>query len=236
MENKVNFKEIAAYCKDEYEQKCKNSGYKASYRVYYVAITAEGKMRVSQTPHILSDAERCYLIHTWSEKAVTCWYATYDIQCINADGEVSKGNLDDDYSICISSARYNTLETIHLMKNGERLYSSSLWENASLVLAQKLVYVWELYQMCKKETQTLEESRILCRSHLRKRRSKRLKTNLPTHRCKCSFWKRRSTSIKRDWTSSSPHSNPECKSLYFKPEDLPLAVSSEDSLALHIAI
>ena len=55
----VDIQEIAQYCKKEYEQKCEKSNFMCSYSVYYAAISEDGQMRVSKTPHILAGVEQC---------------------------------------------------------------------------------------------------------------------------------------------------------------------------------
>lgn len=163
MENKVDIREIAEYCKNEYQQRCKESKYMDSYKIHYVAISADGKMKVSKTPHILEGVEECYLIHSWQQLASTCWYETYGIQRINTDGEVEDGVFDDEYSFRIYAARFNTPEMISFRRNGQELYCNSLWSRGSYVLARRLEYVWELYKKCKKECKTQYESKLLCK-------------------------------------------------------------------------
>lgn len=163
MENKVDIREIAQYCKNEYQQKCEKADNMCRYSIHYVAISADGKMRVSKTPHILEGVEECYLIHSWEQRASTCWYETYEIQRINVDGEVGEGTFDDEYSFRIYAARFNTPEMISFRRNGHELYCESLWSRGTYVLARRLEYVWELYKKCKKECKTQYESELLCK-------------------------------------------------------------------------
>lgn len=158
----VDIQEIAQYCKKEYEQKCEKSNFMCSYSVYYAAISEDGQMRVSKTPHILAGVEQCYLIHSWQQKAVTCWYETYAIQSINVYGEVGGGEFDDEYSFSIWDAGFNRPESICFKRNGEVLYSESLWERGTFVLAKRLAYIWELYRKCKERCTTQYESELYC--------------------------------------------------------------------------
>ena len=163
MENKVDIREIAEYCRNEYQQRCKDSKYMHSYKIHYLAISDDGKMKVSKTPHVLEGVEECYLIHSWQQLASTCWYETYAIQRINIDGEVEDGVFDDEYSFRIYAARFNTPEMISFIRNGHELYCESLWSRGTYVLARRLEYVWELYKKCKKECKTQYESELLCK-------------------------------------------------------------------------
>ena len=133
-----------------------------SYSVYYAAISEDGQLRVSKTPHILAGVEQCYLIHSWQQKAVTCWYETYAIQSINVHGEVGGGEFDDEYSFSIWDAGFNRPESISFKRNGEVLYSESLWERGTFVLAKRLAYIWELYRKCKERCTTQYESELYC--------------------------------------------------------------------------
>jgi hypothetical protein len=159
MVNKVDIREIAQYCKNEYEQECEKSECKCAYSIVYVAITLEGEIKVSTTPHVLVDAERCYLIHRWSQKAVSCWYSTFAIQSVNIDGEVRDGYFDEEYSFTIDDAGFNRAPCIYLKRNGNVLYSESFW---STELTNKLIYIWKLYNKCKAECKTLYESTLFC--------------------------------------------------------------------------
>lgn len=166
MEKSVNLLEIAKFCKDEFEQKCANASHMSGYSLLYVAVFEDGQMRISKTPHILSGAAKCYLIHNWSQLAVSCWYDTYSIQSINEYGEVGEGGFDDEYSFSISPASFNVSPRVYLRRNGESLYSASLWESgisSEAVLTRELNYIWSLYKKCKKECHSMFESQLLCK-------------------------------------------------------------------------
>lgn len=158
----VDILEIAQYCKSEYEQKCEKSDSKCGYSIHYVAISDDGQIRISKTPHVLAGSEKCYLIHSWQQKAVTCWYETYAVQSFNVYGEVGSGTFDDDYSFSITAAGFNRPEMISLKRNGHELYSVSLWERGCFVLPKRLEYIWELYKKCRRECTTQYESELLC--------------------------------------------------------------------------
>ena len=166
MEKSVNFLEIAKFCKDEFEQKCANASHMSGYSLLYVAVFEDGQMRISKTPHILSCSAKCYLIHNWSQLAVSCWYDTYSIQSINEYGEVGEGGFDDEYSFSISPASFNVSPRVYFRRNGESLYSASLWESgisSEAVLTRELNYIWSLYKKCKNECHSMFESQLLCK-------------------------------------------------------------------------
>lgn len=176
MENTVDLREIAQYCKNEYQQECEKLEYRCHYSTQYVSISEEGEMKVSKTPHILANAERGYLIHSWSERAVSCWYATYAVQSINKDGEVRGGEFDDEYSFYICDAGFNRAPSIEFKRNNTILYSESFWGGDEL--AKILERIWNLYNKCKSECKTFYESQLLCRLAKKDKTIKELEENL----------------------------------------------------------
>ncbi len=183
MGNSVNFLEIAKYCKDEFEQKCAKASHMSGYSLLYVAVFEDGQMRISKTPHILSGAHKCYLIHNWSQLAVSCWYDTYDVQSINEFGEVGEGVFDDEYSFSISPASFNVSPRVYLRRNGEPLYSAALWASgisSDAVLTRELNYIWSLYKKCKNECHSMFESQLLCKLAQKEQSIKSLEEKLET--------------------------------------------------------
>lgn len=183
MENSVNFLEIAKFCKDEFEQKCSKASHMSGYSLLYVAVFEDGQMRISKTPHILSGAAECYLIHSWSQLAVSCWYATYNVQSINEYGEVGEGVFDDEYSFSISPASFNVSPRICLRREGESLFSAELWESgisSDAVLTRELNYIWSLYKKCKNECHSMFESQLLCKLAQKEQSIKSLEEKLET--------------------------------------------------------
>lgn len=163
MDTKVDFLELAAYCKQEIEQKCAESNRKHHYEILYAAILEDESLRISTTPHILRDAKRCILIHSWRQLAATIYYDTYLVQFINEDGEVLQEKLDSEYSIHISPSSFNCSAIISLSRCSKMVYSAKLWSNGELLLPLRLRYVWDLYKKCKAECQSLKESQLLGR-------------------------------------------------------------------------
>lgn len=161
MDTTVDFLELAAYCKQEIEQKCAESDRKWSYEILYVAIFEDDSIKVSRTPHILKDAKRCILVHSWQQLAATIAYDTYLVQCINEDGEVLQDALDSDYSIHIYPSSFNCSASIALTRSSKTIYESKIWSNGEHILPQRIVYVWNLYKKIKEECKTLMESQLL---------------------------------------------------------------------------
>lgn len=188
MENSVNFLEIAKFCKDEFEQKSAKSQQMSDYSLlYYVGIFEDGQMKISKTPHILSGATKCYLIHNWSQLKVSCWYDTYNVQSINEFGEVNEGDFDDEYSFSISAASFNVSPRVYLKRRGVALYSAKLWGSeisSDAVLARELNYIWSLYKKCKNECHSMLESQLLCKLAQKEQSIKTLEEKLETSSAK----------------------------------------------------
>jgi len=161
MNTTVDFLELAIYCKQEIEKKCAESDRKWSYEILYVAIFGDDSIKVSRTPHILKEAKRCILVHSWQQLAVTIAYDTYLVQCINENGEVLQDVLDNDYSIHINPASFNCSSSISLSRSSQTIYDAKLWSNGEYMLPQRIVFIWDLYKKSKQECRTLMESQLL---------------------------------------------------------------------------
>jgi hypothetical protein len=164
MANSIDLCKIAKYCRDEQEQKCLQTKYKVNYSILYVAIYDNERIRVSQTPHILVNAQRCLLVHSWDEIAVTNGYAHYFIQSINSSGEVGGGNLDEDYSICISPEFSREPPRLYLDRKTFGIYSVNLGGHGMSymdALSRELVKIWDLYKKCREKCKTPYEAQLL---------------------------------------------------------------------------
>lgn len=164
MANSIDLCKIAKYCRDEQEQKCLQTKYKVNYSILYVAIYDNERIRVSQTPHILVNAQRCLLVHSWDEIAVTNGYAHYFIQSINSNGEVGGGNIDEEYSLYISSEYSHEPPRLYLSIKGNNISSVSLGGHGMSyrdALCRELVQMWDLYKKCKEKCKTLYEAKLL---------------------------------------------------------------------------
>ena len=95
---KPDFVEIASYCQNRFKEALIAPRQKYSSTLY-VKIDEEGCVSTSTTPHILSDAASCILIHEHMELAVSCWYAWYNVEFINSKGEDKGNKLDDVFKI-----------------------------------------------------------------------------------------------------------------------------------------
>lgn len=159
MNNSIDLLEIAEFCRNEIAQKCEQSDRKYGYHILYVAIMEDSTIKVSETPHILKNAVKCVLIHSWNQLAATIYYDTYLVQFINSDGTVHESMIDDEYSLEICASSYNCPARLFLCRKGEKVYSKQLYYNVSL--DSLIPFVWKLYLKCKDESSSLLESKLI---------------------------------------------------------------------------
>ena len=96
---------------------------------------------------------------------------------------MGEGVFDDEYSFSISPASFNVSPRVYLRRNGESLYSASLWESgisSEAVLTRELNYIWSLYKKCKNECHSMFESQLLCKLAQKEQSIKSLEEKLET--------------------------------------------------------
>ena len=140
----IDFIKLATYCQEKYKEK-----YTSETRRYlgtkFVAITKEGEVMISATPHILEIAEQCLLLHFGSEKTSTGSWSRELIQYINREGAVADSRLDNKFWLDL---RYHhpkgyTLQlTYRDNDNVVCLLPAETWEN-------NISKVWCLYSRIK---------------------------------------------------------------------------------------
>lgn len=135
--NSVDFVDLAIYCQNIYKDlhKSENDYYVGTL---FIAITEEGVL-TSRTPHILSKAQQCILIHERRTLAVSNYYSWYSIEFIDSNGCVSDGKLDDEFFISIIPFNGFGNQILKLAANGRTYYRcKGTWES-------DIVKVWKLY-------------------------------------------------------------------------------------------
>lgn len=142
----INFIELAEYCQTRYKEN--HTSNDAKYiSTLFVAITKDGEIIPSETPHILRNAEKCILFHTSSylSNYDNSWYTEFKFQFINNDGVVSNNRLDDKFELRVNYLRGTCL----YYKENEIFSVPKPWENG-------IVKVWKLYLKIK-DLKTYEE-------------------------------------------------------------------------------
>lgn len=153
----INLYDIANYCVDTHRQNCTSntSKYKSTL---FVAITKEGDVIPSSTPHILKTAEQCILLHNWLSLGNNGnWYEMSTSQLINNDGRVSNNWLDNRFCIYFGSFQVIGLKYYELgYDNGkpECLISfPNPWESS-------IKKIWKFYSRIK-ALKTTEEIHLV---------------------------------------------------------------------------
>ena len=141
--NYVNIKELARCCVEEYK-KSANTEYSNYVSTLYVSIDRYDETECSYTSHILNDAEKCLLIHTKQELAISNWYKWYSATFINDEGCVLGNNLGNGFKIDISPLGAYSNQVMSLMFENVTLFSCSPpWEDS-------MGKLWSIYQRAKK--------------------------------------------------------------------------------------
>lgn len=150
---KVDFIKLAEYCRDEFkEQHNKQNNYYVS--TLYVSISDDNVI-TSQTPHILENAQKCILIHTYSALVVSNFYHWYKVECIDSTGCVTAGYLDDEFRLSIAYfGNYNNQE-ISLKDETQEYYRSN-----SGNWPIEIVKIWKLYSKLR-EVKTGSERKLI---------------------------------------------------------------------------
>lgn len=150
----INFIELATFCQNEKRETYENMNDTRYAFTIFVAITKDNQVLASRTPHILSNAHKCILIHTRSTLAITNRYNWYDIQFINEYGQVLEDALDDEFSLEVCAYGGYANQRIDLSADGMQYYS------ASMPCDNSIADIWKLYLRLK-EAKTRSERELI---------------------------------------------------------------------------
>ena len=96
----IDFIELATHCQDKYKEKyTPDKGWYIDTK--FVAITKEGEVITSATPHALGMAEQCILLHFGKEITSSGSYFRGLSQFINKNGVVSNYWLDNRFKLIL---------------------------------------------------------------------------------------------------------------------------------------
>lgn len=150
----IDFVELGTYCQTEYKKSLDSQKDKYQ-KTLFVAIKDDNSISISATPHILSDASKCILIHERLSKAITNWYSWYVIQFINENGKVLVNRLDDEFELCtVACGAYNN-QWLELRSDHKAYYScKASWKESDIQS------IWNLYIRLK-NTETKSERELI---------------------------------------------------------------------------
>lgn len=150
----IDFVELGTYCQTEYRKTL--DSLKDKYRkTLFVAIKDDNSISVSATPHILSNAKKCILIHERLSLAISNWYSWYVVQFINENGEVLVGRLDNDFELCTVACGGYDNQWLELRADHRTYYSCKApWKE------NDIKSIWGLYVRLKQATTECERNLI----------------------------------------------------------------------------
>ena len=150
----IYFVELGTYCQTEYRKTL--DSLKDKYRkTLFVAIMDDNSISVSATPHILSNAKKCILIHERLSLAISNWYSWYVVQFINENGEVLVGRLDNDFELCTVACGGYDNQWLELRADHRTYYSCKApWKE------NDIKSIWDLYVRLKQATTECERNLI----------------------------------------------------------------------------
>ena len=150
----IDFVELGTYCQTEYRKTLNQL--KDKYRkTLFVAIKDDNSISVSTTPHILSNASKCIMIHERLSLAISNWYSWYVVQFINENGEVFVNRIDNDFELhTVSCGGYDS-QWLELCADNRTYYSCKApWKE------DDIKSIWELYVKLKQATTKCERNLI----------------------------------------------------------------------------
>ena len=119
--NKIDFIELATFCVNRYKES-HNSNNNSYVGTLYVAILEDNQVLCSKTPHILTNAEKCILVHQRDQLALSNYYYWYNIEFIDENGCVYDGNLGNGYSLGVSAWGTYANQIMSLDYNNSHLF------------------------------------------------------------------------------------------------------------------
>ena len=115
----------------------------------------DNSISVSATPHILSNAKKCILIHERLSLAISNWYSWYVVQFINENAEVLVGRLDNDFELCTVACGGYDNQWLELRADHRTYYSCKApWKE------NDIKSIWDLYVRLKQATTECERNLI----------------------------------------------------------------------------
>lgn len=144
--NYIDLGEIAIFCVSRFKESL-NPEYQKYIETLYVSISSENEVICSTTPHCLSNAEKCLLIHVKSQLEFTNWYRWYTVEYINEEGAVTDGQLDGGFRLSSTwrgNYRNMVLNLFYYKDPPVLIYS------CPEPFFDKMQKVWDLYRKVKK--------------------------------------------------------------------------------------
>lgn len=138
-----SFKDIAKYCTERFKNSL-DEGSERYVGTLYVSIDEHNFVDCSTTPHILSQATKCILIHSRQALAITRWYTWYKVEYIDEEGSVTDGMLGNGFRL-YSTNRGSFLDQVLILYHDDlEIYS------CPAPFEDKMQKVWDVYLRARK--------------------------------------------------------------------------------------
>jgi hypothetical protein len=141
--SQVDFKEIAKYCVEEYKEAV-TSEISKYISTLYVSIDSNNEVLCSWSPHVLSEAEKCILIHTKQELANINWYDWYSVDYINEKGCVLGTNLGNGSELRVVASGGYSNQIMELIRGNYIIYM------CRPPFEHQMQKVWDIYRIAEK--------------------------------------------------------------------------------------
>lgn len=138
-----SFKDIAKYCIERYKNSLEDECEKY-VGTLYVSIDEHDFVDCSTTPHILSQARKCILIHSRKSLAVSNWYTWYKVEYIDEEGCVTDGMLGNGFRLYSNYRGSFSNQVLILYHNDLEIYS------CPAPFEDKMQKVWDIYLKARK--------------------------------------------------------------------------------------
>jgi len=143
--DKIDFVELASFCAKQYKDSFHGYGYCYEH-THFISIADDNEIKCSTTPHILSNATECILIH----ECTSLSEHFHKVEYINEDGCVTDGNLTAVLSLKIDRICKNNNPSLSLKYDDDVLY----WVYKPW--ADNIPKLWKLYSQLRDKTSEAE--------------------------------------------------------------------------------
>ena len=143
-----SFKDIAKYCVERYKTSLDEES-ERYVGTLYVSIDEHDFVDCSTTPHILSQATKCILIHSRRALAVSNWYTWYKVEYIDEEGCVTDGMLGNGFRLH-STYRGSYMDQRLNLLHDKDINETTLIYSVPAPFEDKMQKVWNLYLRAKK--------------------------------------------------------------------------------------
>lgn len=154
--NRIDLMELAIYCANKYKKDNSLKQNERYVRTLYVSISEHNDVLCSYSPHILTSAHQCILVHEKKKLAFTNWYSWYSVVFINELGCIFESNLGNEFNITVNPRGKFNNQIMYLSYGDDKLplyYCKKPFEKS-------IHKLWKLYLRLK-DVESLTEIKLI---------------------------------------------------------------------------